>query len=719
MSVTDEGLKQQFKLLQEQQQKKLEKRKQRKDDQEKQKRDAQIAKNTPPSFGIEDDLNLKLAEPPTNVGISEELVDHLNDEIRELKDETGRLYKLLSEKDFEIRQLKKKREEDKIALAGTGGVTNETAATKIVELSKKVRELTAECESEKTKAKQYAKKCKDLEHDVKNVAQNDGKKAGETTARSLKSDALEKGPVTEADLKRAEDKLKHTEGKVVENKSQIQALKQELQKAHKIITQEVGDGVNIQGLLTQTSQWKGRAQQVMLLQKKVNELRLELTHYKLSGTTASEVSLDDEFMGSSASLVGRTKTGSVTSSEYRNVDTIRKLEKERKETQERAVAELKALEEDYTQLKQKFDASKARHKVLTNENKSLKQQMQTLLEKGKHDDDLIQAMMKQQTQLKLMLDETTNLQKQTEDFSEKKVKELEQRSQQDSNIVEQLKRIVADKEAKVKQFEEEIRQMKLNSLQKAQNNGVGSLFESRPSTAASQIPVAVTVLPERRESVMIMESVSPPASRQSSRAQSRMTDSRRSSRPMSRLQSTGAANKEVEEYRVQLQEYKSMQLAAEVERDKLAELVKLLQQRLNESTQKATESQTDLQNQKRRNVALEKQLGKAKIEQKQAASLGYSPAKKPGKSKSNNTSATGSHETMGIDDELNKDSPIDANIDELQTSLEIQRDENEALKEALQSTLRAKEEDLRLYHQTIDETRKIFLHGLRQFKTES
>lgn len=47
-----------------------------------------------------------------------------------------------------------------------GAVTNETAATKIVELSKKVRDLNAELESERTKARQYGKKCIDLQTQV-------------------------------------------------------------------------------------------------------------------------------------------------------------------------------------------------------------------------------------------------------------------------------------------------------------------------------------------------------------------------------------------------------------------------------------------------------------------------------------------------------------------------------------------------------------------------
>jgi len=51
--------------------------------------------------------------------------------------------------------------------------------------------------------------------------------------------------------------------------------------------------------------------------------------------------------------------------------------------------------------------------------------------------------------------------------------------------------------------------------------------------------------------------------------------------------------------------------------------------------------------------------------------------------------------------------------------LAIQRDENEALKAALQSTLRAKEEDLRLYNEIMEETKQVFLQGLRQRRQQS
>lgn len=41
------------------------------------------------------------------------------DQVRELKDVNSRLFKLVSDKDFEIRRLKKRIEEDQIALSGT------------------------------------------------------------------------------------------------------------------------------------------------------------------------------------------------------------------------------------------------------------------------------------------------------------------------------------------------------------------------------------------------------------------------------------------------------------------------------------------------------------------------------------------------------------------------------------------------------------------------
>lgn len=52
-----------------------------------------------------------------------------------------------------------------------------------------------------------------------------------------------------------------------------------------------------------------------------------------------------------------------------------------------------ALQKNHEELKKKCDASKARNQMLCEEVKMLKAQIGTLLEKGKHDDELIDALL--------------------------------------------------------------------------------------------------------------------------------------------------------------------------------------------------------------------------------------------------------------------------------------------------------------------------------------
>lgn len=52
-----------------------------------------------------------------------------------------------------------------------------------------------------------------------------------------------------------------------------------------------------------------------------------------------------------------------------------------------------SLMKDHNDVKKKLEGSKARNKNLSTEVKSLKAQISTLLDKGKHDDELVDALL--------------------------------------------------------------------------------------------------------------------------------------------------------------------------------------------------------------------------------------------------------------------------------------------------------------------------------------
>ncbi len=60
---------------------------------------------------------------------------------------------------------------------------------------------------------------------------------------------------------------------------------------------------------------------------------------------------------------------------------------------QRISVEYEALLKDHEDVKKKLEASKARNKSLSMEMKSLKSQVTVLLDKGKHDDELVDALL--------------------------------------------------------------------------------------------------------------------------------------------------------------------------------------------------------------------------------------------------------------------------------------------------------------------------------------
>ncbi|CAF4498137.1 unnamed protein product, partial [Rotaria sp. Silwood2] len=148
--------------------------------------------------------------------------ENLNEQIRELRDENGRLRKLLAEKDYEVGYLRRIQEEERQAFTGANTIGGDAIATKVVELSKKNRELSAELESERAKLKKLSIKCKELES-MNNKTQGDVQRA------SVNADENK----AEKEMKELRDKLKDLQARYTEAKSQLDITKQELKKVQK------------------------------------------------------------------------------------------------------------------------------------------------------------------------------------------------------------------------------------------------------------------------------------------------------------------------------------------------------------------------------------------------------------------------------------------------------------------------------------------------------
>lgn len=745
---TSEALRQQFQLIQEQQQKKLLARKQRKAKNGEKTAPEGEGTNTANYWGHNgdtDDLDLKL---DTTVSTGEDAfrekeVEELKDAVRVLKDENGRLYKLLGERDEEMRILRKARDEEKRALAGTG-VAADTAAGRIMELSKRNRELTSDLESERNKVRLLSKKMQEMERELVS--------SGPASSEQKQRSDSEKDT---SEVTALQDKLNQANNKVAEFRNQCDKLKKDLKVAYKVLAKEVGEGFNISSLLNDSSGWRGRQQQITSLQNKVSELKGQLAQVARSGSAVS-----NNILLRSAVMSSPSSAPSQYDENHRSV--LKKMEKDRKDAQEKTQADLEILEQEHKKLQQKHDASKARNKVLASELKGLKAQVQTLLEKGAHDDELIAALMREQQQLKSASRKkeptpppkivTTPLDyAQMEDLKkgcqerDKRIQQLEQdlgkanlelksTTEKFKVLTERERKSVACSTEDLPTTEERVEgftpgygfgdgggQGRTTASEQGFVNGLMEPFQRGPlplsaenfvpenngsgmhrkhmileGLGKTQTPSVTGIITRRNTtSNASLQGLSGRGSAHGYQLPPTPPSGGRGSR--GRRNSAGGSE-EVRLLRSQVQESKSLCQASEVERDRLLELVSVLQRRLDEAKSSELEATNKWQQERRQLAHLEKQLNRVQS--------GQGVAKGKGKGYS---SAGGAHDRQAKIDDL----------EELSTRLAIQTDENDALKEALNSTLKAKEEDLKYYQEMMDQTKKIFLQGLRQFRQNS
>ncbi|XP_045055820.2 coiled-coil domain-containing protein 13 isoform X2 [Desmodus rotundus] len=671
--ATDEGsqdtLRLQFKAMQEMQLKRLQKRMEK----QKEKELSLSGRADDPKDPLEtlDGLSpLQAGEQNSKDSFEqralEDEMEQLRSQLRETMDENGRLYKLLKERDFEIKHLKKKIEEDRFAFTGTAGVAGDVIATKIVELSKKNRVLMAESEGAKTRVKQLSKRVQELEQELQTaLARLPAKGATDTGTRTPRAQTGDRDLPEAPEVKVVQDRLVAANLKMSDLRNQIQSLRQELRMAQKVLASEVGEDVNVQQLLSSPGTWRGRAQQILVLQSKVRELEKQLgqTQSRSVGAASDELSVCPD-------------PRKLTAQE-RNLLRIRILEREKQEGWEKLAGERDSLQRELEELRKRSEGLRARNKVLASEAKTLRSQMGTLVEKGRHDDELIDALMDQLKQLQEILGSLSLQEEKTRASQHHLGQQLNNEAQQSSSLVAQLRAMVAEREAKVRQLELEIGQL---SVQYHQNKGGGE-----GSSGPKVNPPYTTFLEDPGLA-------KPPAS--AGDCGGRLGSSR----------SVTSLGHTLVESSLTWPSLPSPHGASP---------------RVEESNSKLLESERKLQEERQRTVVLEQHVEKMRLEPGRAAgsqkAASRSKAGLPGSNTRHNPN--GSERKDASSSQLSG-MPVESQMEELTTRLAIQVEENETLRAALGGALRGKEEDFRMYHETLAQVKGIFLQALRQQKAD-
>ncbi|EMP39803.1 Coiled-coil domain-containing protein 13 [Chelonia mydas] len=337
---------------------------------------------------------------------------------------------------------------------------------------------------------------------------------------------------------------------------------------------------------------------------------------------------------------------------------------------------------------------------------------------------------------------------------------LNSEAQKQSSLIGQLQQMVAEREAKIKELEEEMGLLTLQHQKKETTEEGSSDVADTPSSEHLEDQSFTLIKPpasagdhvgrigtvSKMGHTLVESAATKPSPPSNSVASGRIADTESS---------------DLKVLQTQITEYKALCHAAEVERDRLTELVTVLQKRVVESSDKVLEAEKKLQEERRRSVILEQRLEKMKMDAgKNANTQKPLPRNKTGQSANSSRHTLTASDRKDLTAAQLSEVPLKSQIEELTTRLVIQLDENEALKmflslrlmhssrllqhatvgmkisplhshrlviqldenealkTALESTVNMKEEDFKLYQETMGQVKEIFLQALRQQKQE-
>jgi len=261
--------------------------------------------------------------------------------------------------------------------------------SKIVALAKKCRALTVSLNKERAsqeKTSNYVteleQKCSRLENELKSTPV-----VSEISAKAVHSSILSgsKDSKEPVDKDKENEKMKKdlisTNKTVEELRRKNDHLNEEIRKLQYALTRELGDGATIDDAVN--GNWRGRAQQIIMLKTKVKKLESQLTNNDSTViTTTTNITRRSHDVDSKAE------------------DELADMNSQRRQAVEAITEERFQLIEECKTLEAKNKAQKARITTLEDSTMKQKQQLKVLVDKSDTDDQLIQALSQELQQLR-------------------------------------------------------------------------------------------------------------------------------------------------------------------------------------------------------------------------------------------------------------------------------------------------------------------------------
>lgn len=327
----------------------------------------------------------------------------VGDKNMELESENQRLRLLLRTRENDVFKLKNEYDELKQATTG-GGLGSDKAIQRIVELSKKNRDLQCKLGSE-TAAK------KKLSERLNNFNNQSVQRKLKSAVKARKEESSDGSPAKDNE-KLLRERVTVLSNKLTEVSHHVETSKTENKLLLKLLQKEVGEGTTVQSILANPNSWRGRSEQIAVLHNKLSNL-------KADETPPSRM-------------------------EQKRQRDIKNLEKNRKKQLQDCQKEVETVTQDLVQSKRNYDAVKARNTTLSSEMKTLRAQVAALVEKGRNDDNLITQLLEEKEQAGGDWGMSGD-----SDEQAKQIREL-------SDQVEMLHLNVGQKDRRVAQLEEEI-----------------------------------------------------------------------------------------------------------------------------------------------------------------------------------------------------------------------------------------------------------------------